>query len=112
MFLSLSFTFFFFIANHRIVFVGYPEFTLMPKDQTVVKGESANLPCAASAVPKPKILWKLEGVFLHDAEVTQNGTLRLRRVENNQLYEGSYTCEASNSVGTKSSTAKLTVYGK
>ena len=36
----------------------------------------------------------------------------MNNAENNQLYEGTYTCEASNSVGTKSSTAQLIVKSK
>ena len=36
----------------------------------------------------------------------------IKDAENNQLYEGTYTCEASNSVGTKFSTARLTVHGE
>ena len=48
---------------------------------------------------------------MHDAKVTQNGTLMIKNAENNQRFEGNYTCEASNSAGKKSTTAQLTICG-
>ena len=103
---------FFFNNNIGIGFVGPPEFTIAPKDQTVLEGENTNLPCAATAVPTPTIRWKFKDNYLPDAEVTQNGSLMIENAENNQHFEGTYTCEASNSVGTNFSTAHLTVHGK
>ena len=87
-------------------------FTITPKDQTIVKGENTNLPCAATAIPTPRIRWKLDGNYLQNADVTQNGTLMIKSADNSQLFEGNYTCEASNSVGKQSSIAQLTVHGK
>ena len=103
---------FFLLLTILDLFIGPPEFTTTPKDQTIVKRENTKLSCAATAVPTPQIRWKLEGTYLEDAEVTQNGTLMIKNAENNQRFEGTYTCEASNSVGTKFATAQLTVHGK
>ena len=92
--------------------VGPPEFTIIPKDLTVVKGENAYLPCAATAFPIPQIRWKLNGEFLNNTKTIQNGTLVMKIVGDSRLYEGNYTCEASNPYGTKLSTAQLTVQSK
>ena len=92
--------------------VGPPKFTIIPKDLTVIKGKNAYLPCAATAVPIPQIHWKLNAKYLNNTRIIQNGTLVISIVGDSQLYEGNYTCEASNSVGTKSSTALLTVHSK
>ena len=87
---------------------------MTPRNQAIVKGNNVKLSCAATAIPTPQIRWKLNGNYLRqDAKFVHDGTnLVIKDVENSPLFEGDYTCEASNYLGSRSSTSQLKVYGK
>ena len=91
-----------------------PSFQTTPTDQTVLKGTSAILTCAATGEPKPTITWTYEGGQLptNSQEDTRTGTLTIISVTNDNKNEGTFTCTATNLVGSISSTARLTIEGE
>ena len=91
-----------------------PSFQTTPTDQTVLKGTSAILTCAATGEPKPTITWTYEGGQLpsNSQEDISKGTLTLISVTNDNKNEGEFTCTAINFVRRISSTARLTVEGE
>ncbi|CAL1264643.1 unnamed protein product [Larinioides sclopetarius] len=87
-----------------------PQWTVEPKNISVVLGNTIWMDCAAVGFPAPNILWKKmiytestagDFTYVHSsprAHRYNNGTLVLSDVEEND--SGSYLCQASNSIGT------------
>ncbi|GBN27907.1 Down syndrome cell adhesion molecule [Araneus ventricosus] len=88
----------------------HPQWTVEPKNISVVLGNTIWMDCAAVGFPAPNILWKkmiytesTAGDFTYvnsspRAHRYNNGTLVLSDVEEKD--SGSYLCQASNGVGT------------
>lgn len=91
--------------------LGAPEFVIEPNDTFVVQGNDVRLPCLVSGVPQPTIRWKFKGKYIEKPFIINNGTLVIENVLNNDLFEGTYTCEATNPVATTLKAAILDVYG-
>ena len=83
---------------------------MKPRNKTAVEGQEVRLDCTASAVPVATYRWKVNGEILNKENIFTNGTLTMKQV--GSVQEGVYTCEASNSVGSTSSTAWVTVNSK
>ena len=49
---------------------------------------------------------------IENVQITREGSLVLGNVQNNKLYEGEYTFEASNAVGKRTSSAILTIHSE
>ena len=88
-----------------------PEFQVIPRDQTVLEGQDVRFECNASGVPRPDITWSFSGGKLPGHTIFHNNIF-LHDVRNTPLYEGSYTCSATSSVGTVDYTAGLVIHGK
>ncbi|XP_065845794.1 neuronal cell adhesion molecule-like isoform X5 [Oscarella lobularis] len=86
-----------------------------PRGKTVVKGYEVHLFCNATGVPRPRIYWKKDGVFVEALserfEVGYvEGTLFIETAEFSDA--GLYSCFANNSVnpaGTESKAAQLNI---
>ncbi|KAK3090478.1 hypothetical protein FSP39_012184 [Pinctada imbricata] len=84
-----------------------------PTNQTVVAGSDIQLPCKVVGAPQPTVQWKQD-----DQVISISG--RFQILSENQLYittsipgdSGRYTCTATNSMGSQSAEAFLTVYTK
>ena len=102
-----------------------PLFATQPLTQTTISGSSVRLDCVSDAYPPPVIRWKVSRVMTKSAVMTsssmailssprihvlENGSLVIKSVQSED--SGHYTCEASNSVGDRSSetSADLCVY--
>ena len=108
--LSLKDTFFPFFPTHLV----FPEFTITPKDATVVEERSVVFDCSATGIPTPIISWSFKGSGSLPSTSSQlsNGSLLVTDVQNNINYEGTYTCSASSKVGVSTVEANLTVWGR
>ena len=114
-----------------------PEIIIPPVNTTVINGSASVLNCTVVGDPLPSISWFVaSGVNLSLLSSTglmlpfdQQGRISnslvnntplnstiiyssLRLMETASFIAGEYACEASNVLGTISSTATLTVYGK
>ncbi|XP_072165913.1 contactin-3-like [Diadema setosum] len=88
-----------------------PVIIMSPMDQTAIEGDITRFQCRAAATPTPVISWLFGGQSLSTDfkyEVLGNGDLRINNVEESQ--EGTYTCSAENTLGTKTASAYFTVY--
>lgn len=82
-----------------------PVIVIQPKSQTVEAGKTATFSCVAIGAWPMSYQWKKDGTALTAAQLATFTTAPL-----NDMYEGDYTCEISNSYGsTESSAATLTV---
>ena len=82
-----------------------PAFTSNPQSQTVVSGTTVVFNTATTGVPAPTYQWKLNGAAILGAT-----SARLVVSGATAANAGSYTCVASNSIGSvTSSTATLTI---
>nr|XP_022341960.1 basement membrane-specific heparan sulfate proteoglycan core protein-like isoform X4 [Crassostrea virginica] len=90
-----------------------PTLSLYPDETaTATVGGSAMFACRASGEPQPTVTWTRAGgeSFVSETtEVKQGGVLMFTRVTGEE--QGSYTCTASNSVGTVSASATLLIAG-
>ncbi|KAF8789149.1 Down syndrome cell adhesion molecule-like [Argiope bruennichi] len=87
-----------------------PQWTVEPKNISVILGNTVWMDCAAVGFPAPNILWKKmiytgntagDFTYVHSsprAHRFNNGTLVLSDVEESD--SGSYLCQASNGIGT------------
>jgi len=89
-----------------------PEFTILPRNQTVVVGSHVVLTCAADGFPLPRVSWLFNGGRLPPSHNVTNGKLSFSAVSNNGSFEGNYTCIASSRAGANSRTVWLSVDGE
>ncbi|KAK6184959.1 hypothetical protein SNE40_007298 [Patella caerulea] len=81
-----------------------------PKNQSVIKGIDLTLHCIVISDPLANITWVFPDVSGHkpfNAFNNDDGSVTIKDVE--QLNEGSYTCTATNRLGSVSASATLTV---
>ena len=97
--------------------LGLPIITSPPQSQQVISGSNISLACSTDATPLPSITWK-HGMTAASGAVSQTvsnaftmtSMLTLTSVERSR--SGNYTCEVTNSEGTRSAVALLTVLCK
>eukprot|EP00092_Neocalanus_flemingeri_P006891 GFUD01007439.1.p1 GENE.GFUD01007439.1~~GFUD01007439.1.p1 ORF type:complete len:1699 (-),score=403.24 GFUD01007439.1:397-5493(-) len=71
-------------------------------------GSTAEFPCVATGIPKPKIQWYLNDEKVVDDDLmttAEDGTLRIKSVTHDM--SGYYRCEATNPSGTDQKTSQL-----
>ncbi|XP_046389952.1 peroxidasin isoform X2 [Ischnura elegans] len=88
-----------------------PVLTELPKNVTVVTGETAKFHCTADGRPTPVISWFFEGRPINAGgrvDISDNGSI-LRVIDTTTYDIGKYMCKAANSAGYKEETAYLTV---
>lgn len=84
-----------------------------PQDLTMLAGQTATFHCSVGGDPPPKILWKKEEGNIPVSRVSiQPDDKGLEIFNIVPEDEGTYVCEALNSVGQISARASLTVHGK
>lgn len=84
-----------------------------PQDKTILTGKTVHFDCMVGGDPQPHILWRKDDgdIPVGRASVRDEGkSLVIRNIE--PMDEGTYFCEANNSVGYISAKAHLTVHGK
>ena len=91
-----------------------PEFTLKPKDTTVMEGKSVIFNCNATGIPTPGISWSYSdaGGLPPNSRQLSNGSLLVTDVRNTVDYEGTYSCNVSSRAGASIAHANLTVWSK
>lgn len=84
----------------------------LPQDVTVAPDGTAHLVCRVGGEPLPVVTWHRlpSGTLPGSAAVSGDNTLTIQHVGIQD--QGMYVCEASNTVGTVSANATLTVHGK
>ena len=94
--------------------LGLPIITSQPQSQQVTPSSNISFVCSAAGTPLPSITWKHEMTAASGAvsqtvsnAFTMTGMVTLTSVE--QSRNGNYTCEVTNSEGTSSAVALLTV---
>ncbi|XP_041459395.1 leucine-rich repeats and immunoglobulin-like domains protein 3 [Lytechinus variegatus] len=92
----------------------FPSFTVTPSHVSVRVGGIAELPCAATGHPTPKIAWQKDGGINFPAarqrRIKVKTELAEFYIDNVQMSDtGVYTCTALNAAGTISTNATLTV---
>uniref|UniRef100_A0A673T7G1 Sidekick cell adhesion molecule 1 n=1 Tax=Suricata suricatta TaxID=37032 RepID=A0A673T7G1_SURSU len=94
-----------------------PAFTQLPVDTTVTDGMTATLRCEVSGAPRPAITWR------RGKHILASGSVRIPRfmlLESGGLQitpvfiqdAGNYTCHATNTEGSLSASAALTVWNR
>ena len=89
-----------------------PPTVTLPPSTVVTQGESLTLDCQPTGSPAPSVLWTRDGVEVEASEsvtLASDGTLVISPVFT--LDAGSYSCIASNTLGTTSAVTTLTVLG-
>ncbi|XP_026500801.2 peroxidasin [Vanessa tameamea] len=88
-----------------------PAFIIVPKDQTVTIGDTAQFMCTARGVPKPVITWYRNTMVLPPSEniVVSNDNQNLTIIEATDDDDGLYHCRAENSEGLTEISAILKV---
>lgn len=84
----------------------------LPQDVTVAPDGTAQLVCRVGGEPAPGVTWHRlpSGTLPGRAAVSADNTLTIQHVGTQD--QGMYVCEASNTAGTVSANATLTVHGK
>ncbi|PSN37212.1 hypothetical protein C0J52_12781, partial [Blattella germanica] len=86
------------------------------RDIAVVSGQTARFECIVQAEPPPNILWSKNGRIIENSQNYQlhyrNGVCRLTIPQAFPEDAGSYTCTATNMLGTIGSTGTLQVPGE
>ncbi|XP_053565707.1 peroxidasin homolog isoform X2 [Bombina bombina] len=96
-----------------IIVQAIPQFTVVPQDRNVFEGHTVDFHCEAQGYPQPVIAWTKGGNQLsvdRRHQVLSSGTLRITRVALHD--QGQYECQAVNIVGSKSTSAHLTVQAR
>ena len=86
-----------------------------PQDNVALVGETAELECKSRGVPTPVIMWKKNYQPIHfpsNPRYAQKSTGSLQISRSQKGDSGKYTCVVTNSVGSKSANATLTVWSK
>ncbi|EDO45100.1 predicted protein [Nematostella vectensis] len=78
--------------------------------RTLVFGQTLLLDCEAKGSPQPEVKWMLNGNDIIFGKVLANGSLKVEKVENDDNFEGTYTCRASNRVSTARSSTQVTIH--
>ncbi|XP_052830052.1 contactin isoform X1 [Octopus bimaculoides] len=82
--------------------------------QTVCRGTNATIMCRPEAAPYPNFTWTKNGREITDIEneatILPNGNLILYNIRDDDA--GTYTCAATNTLGTALSSGNLTVVGR
>ena len=86
-----------------------PEFDSSPESQIILAGSNTTFPCNATGVPNPTVTWTFRGGALTQQHRTTPNSLTLFLIQNDESYEGNYTCSASNRAGWINKTVGLTV---
>ncbi|XP_055546342.1 hemicentin-1-like [Wyeomyia smithii] len=84
-----------------VVVYGKPQFLLGPPEDTAIavsRGKNVSLECTATGFPKPNISWTFEDhpINQQNVEFTNTGLLVMNATK---LSQGTYVCNAENSVG-------------
>ena len=99
--------------DYFLFFTVLPTFTEIPRDAIAIERTSVTFKCSASGLPEPDIKWIIDDssskLPLHSVD---NNVLTIFNVTNDNTYERSYTCEATNRGGKINKTVKLAVDGK
>ncbi|XP_043916356.1 peroxidasin homolog [Protopterus annectens] len=100
-------------ASASIIVQAPPRFTIFPRDETVIEGNTIDFGCAAEGNPAPVITWTKAGSQLPSDgrhAVLSKGVLRISQVA---LHDQSqYECQAVNHAGVRRTTVQLTVHPK
>lgn len=92
-----------------------PEFTTKLKSKSVPAENTVKLSCTVSGVPEPDIQWYKNGEKIYSSlnccMRNNSGLVSLEIAVAAHENEGQYVCEASNSEGTVSCSAQITVEG-
>ncbi|PNF38128.1 hypothetical protein B7P43_G14606, partial [Cryptotermes secundus] len=92
-----------------------PTFITPLRDIAVVSGQNARFECIVQAEPPPNILWSKNGRIIENSQNYQiqyrNGVCRLTIPQAFPEDAGSYTCTATNMLGTIGTTGSLQVPG-
>ncbi|KAI4487248.1 hypothetical protein M0804_005397 [Polistes exclamans] len=86
-----------------------PEITQPPNDQATVEGKTVRITCRVFGAPKPIVKWARNGQELTGGryKIMDNGDLEIENII--FIDAGSYTCHASNKLGTVEASANLVV---
>ncbi|XP_046420338.1 roundabout homolog 2-like [Neodiprion virginianus] len=89
-----------------------PYFLAMPTNQTILTDQTAEFACHVGGDPPPEILWRrTDGKMpIGRANILDDKSLRIERVTTED--QGTYICDAENSVGAISANATLTVHSR
>ena len=103
----------------NVAFVDLPQFVHIPTDAHVKEGTELKLSCLANARPYPAILWYNEAKGIYYGIGMRYGTLRIERHDRTisliispvkKSDEGTYTCKATNAIGTAKHDVKVLVH--
>ncbi|KAH9495484.1 hypothetical protein Btru_012965 [Bulinus truncatus] len=107
-------------ASATVEVLFQPVFTLLPQGTTVSEGDSFTLQCGALANPASEITWSIPSypniyITVADASVIANenvltsGYLEVKKAS--RSHQGTFTCRASNVLGSVKTSAYVTVTG-
>jgi YVTN family beta-propeller protein len=89
---------------------GFPNIMTEPASQTVNMGQSVAFSVVATGTPKPTYQWFFNGAALTDGAGISGSSTSTLYLSGTSAYAGNYTCTATNSVGSLSTSgANLTV---
>ncbi|XP_068757601.1 neural cell adhesion molecule 1-like [Montipora capricornis] len=93
--------------------IAAPVVYVSPQSQSVVEGETTNISCKASGVPRPKLSWKFaNGELPSDVVIINTSHQSLLQLPNTaKSMEGWYQCKAKNEAGEEYSNSSLHVLG-
>ncbi|XP_052804890.1 roundabout homolog 2-like isoform X3 [Mya arenaria] len=102
-------------ATAKLNVFAAPSFVVQPQDQIVARGRPVSLPCVTVGNPPPTIFWSKEGggnLMFSNVDsghhfVAEDGTLKISLVNDSDA--GVYICEALNTGGAVTASAKITV---
>uniref|UniRef100_A0A8C7BBH8 Lactoperoxidase n=1 Tax=Neovison vison TaxID=452646 RepID=A0A8C7BBH8_NEOVI len=100
-------------ATANIIVQAPPQFRVIPKDQVVLEGHTAEFLCEAEGNPPPIIAWTKAGRQLSQESlhtVLSSGTLRIEHAAHHD--QGQYECQAVSPLGVKKVSVQLTVKPK
>ncbi|KFM73600.1 Leucine-rich repeats and immunoglobulin-like domains protein 3, partial [Stegodyphus mimosarum] len=99
------------VANATLTVLETPSFVKKMEDKETRAGETTVLECMAAGSPKPKLTWTKDGGPLYVTErhffTAENQLLII--VQSQISDSGTYSCEMSNTVGTKRGSSHLKV---
>ncbi|KOX67210.1 Roundabout like protein 2 [Melipona quadrifasciata] len=89
-----------------------PFFLSTPANQTILADQTAEFACRVGGDPPPEILWRRNDgkMPIGRAHILDDKSLRIERVTSQD--QGTYICDAENSVGAISASATLTVHSR
>ncbi|KAJ1189874.1 hypothetical protein NDU88_006616 [Pleurodeles waltl] len=93
-------------ADIDILVKGHPQVSMKQQQVQVYENEMVNLTCEAFGHPIPVITWDAEGSVIHRQE-SHSVSSQLSLLATSELLESGVTCNASNSLGSRSQTIRL-----